>query len=51
MSKNLFFESFLAEIEQIGITFYLDEVDEIDSDEPVLLILDDYADCAIEVDP
>jgi len=51
MIKNLFFETFLSEIQQLGIDFYIEEEDETKEDEPILLILDDYIDCAIEVDP
>jgi len=51
MIKNLFFDTFLSEIQQVGINFYIEEEDECNEDEPILLTLDDYVDCAIEVDP
>ena len=51
MIKNLFFETFLLEVQQLGIDFYIEEEDESSEDEPILLVLDDYAECAIEVDP
>ena len=51
MIKNLFFDTFLSEIQQLGINFYIEEEDECNEDEPILLVLDDFVDCAIEVDP
>ena len=51
MIKNLFFDTFLSEIPQLGIKFYIEEDDEGNEDEPILLVLDDFVDCAIEVDP